>query len=180
MIENQETHVLSQEEIIALASRTAIKVFNEQIEEAAKNRRKRLLYNTKKLLKEYDRLHEHIDNAVVSIVDMNPNEFKAVLTDTFDRRGHIKVAAIRQSREKTIVMLAHVNTMLLAYRQSCEAKGDKAFEVIWRVYVKREDMGDTANRIGVSQRTAERLASRGISELSILLWGVGNLAECCR
>lgn len=180
MIENQETHVLSQEEIISLASRTAIKVFNEQVEKASVNRNKRMRYNTKLLLREYDRLHEHIDNAVVSIVDMNPNGLQTVLSDTFDRRGHIKVEAIKRSKEKTIVMLAHVNTMLAAYRQSCESKGDKAFEVIWRFYAKKESMEKIAGGLYMSSRNAERLASRGITELSILLWGVNNMSEFVR
>lgn len=166
----------TQAEIIKLASKTAIEVFDKKCKEQARYIRKRYIDNTKKLLRGYRELQTHIDEAVSNTTESMPSQLQAVLAEVFDAKGFIKVVAIAQSKERTEVMLSHVDAMLSAYQRQCEYNNEPYFNVVWRYYINKERMDEIADVVGVDERTAWRYADKGIEDLSILLWGAAALA----
>lgn len=163
-------------EIIKLASKTAIEVYDKKCKEQARYIRKRYIDNTKKLLRGYKELQTHIDEAVSTTTESMPSQLQAVLAEVFDAKGFIKVVAIAQTKERTEVMLSHIDAMLNAYQRQCEYNNEPYFDVIWRYYINRERMADIADLVGVEERTAWRYAEKGVEDLSILLWGAAALA----
>ncbi len=95
----------------------------------------------------------------------------------FDDKSIVKVNAIVKSKEKTALMMRHVNNMLDIYAEKCSAKRFKYCECMRRYYIDGETLEEIAESFPEKPdvRTIHRYIARGIEELSVLLWGVIGL-----
>ena len=100
-----------------------------------------------------------------------------LLIDMFDDKSIVKVNAIVKSKEKTALMMRHVNNMLDIYAEKCSAKRFKYCECMRRYYIDGETLEEIAESFPEKPdvRTIHRYIARGIEELSVLLWGVIGL-----
>jgi predicted DNA-binding protein YlxM (UPF0122 family) len=95
----------------------------------------------------------------------------------FDDNSIVRVNAIVKSKEKTALMMRHVNNMLDIYAEKCSEKQFKYCECVRRYYIDGETLEEIAESFPEKPdvRTIHRYVARGIEELSVLLWGVIGL-----
>lgn len=166
------------EAIVKLAAKTAIEEYKREQREQQKRVKKSLADNTKKLLRNYMELKAHVENAVIQSRDNMPSQLQLVLSEIFDHRGFIKIQAIVASKERTELMIKHVDTMLDTYMKQCERDKTPYYEVITRYYINREGINDIASALSTEERTVYRYAKKGISDMSVLLWGILGISSC--
>lgn len=166
---------MTEQEVIRLASQTTIEVLRKETEKRQKEVKEHLKENTVKLLDNYNKLKVHVNYAVADAEASAPSPLELMMAELFDKRGFIKVQAIVSSKERSLLMLAHVDCMLDIYRKQCESAGDKKYEVLKAFYLDKEEMLDIAKNMGVSESTGWRYLRQAVEEISVYLWGIAGI-----
>ena len=125
-------------EIVKLATETTIAVWKKENESKLERIEKKQRENTKKLLRDYKRLKAHAENAITDTSRSKPSDLKLVLAEVFDKRGYVKVEAIMTSKERTEVMLNHVDRMLEVYEKECKEEASIKYELLKDFYIDRK------------------------------------------
>ena len=89
---------------------------------------------------------------------------------------------------KTKLMLEHVDTMLAAYKELCQASSDPAYSRRWSCLFLRyidsakKSVESIAVSLHIDKRTFYRDISQAMKDLAVLLFGVEvmNTAHCRR
>ena len=170
---------MTEEEIIKVATKTAIEVYEQRIEREQEIRRKRARENTKKLLRGYNELKEHCEHAIANTEDSVPSDLQLLLAEVFDRKGLLKVEAIAASKRRTQLIIEHIDCMLDVYRKQCAYRSSENFYVLMAYYVHGDNIkmiaDDVAVKKGVKsldERTIYRYLEQAESDLSLLIWGL--------
>ena len=127
--------------------------------------------------KHYSQLQSYVDNAISDSTQAEDIWLNELLADMFDDNSIVRVNAIVKSKEKTALMMRHVNNMLDIYAEKCNTKQFKYCECMRRYYINGETLEQIAESFPEKPdvRTIKRYIARGIEELSVLLWGVIGL-----
>jgi len=165
------------EKITRLATEVATKTYYELAKKENAQLGRKLRHNTIKLLKHYSQLQSYVDNAITDSTQAEDIWLNELLIDMFDDKSIVKVNAIVKSKEKTALMMRHVNNMLDIYAEKCNTKQFKYCECMRRYYIDGETLEEIAESFPEKPdvRTIHRYIARGIEELSVLLWGVIGL-----
>lgn len=165
------------EKITRLATEVATKTYYELAKKENAQLGRKLRHNTIKLLKHYSQLQSYVDNAITDSTQAEDIWLNELLADMFDDNSIVRVNAIVKSKEKTALMMRHVNNMLDIYAEKCSAKQFKYCECMRRYYIDGETLEEIAESFPEKPdvRTIKRYIARGIEELSVLLWGVIGL-----
>lgn len=168
---------MTKEEIIKLASETAINVYIKKYEQQRRNQAKHAIENTKRLLREYQNLKTHCEEAIFSAEDSVPTSLGLILTEIFDSNGFIKFQALMASKKRTELMLEHIDAMLTIYRARCESQKKINYDILKYCLIDGLDMLDVVDglMIPVSERTGYRALNQGLKDMSVLLFGVYSL-----
>ena len=145
------------EKITRLATEVATKTYYELAKQENAQLGRKLRHNTIKLLKHYSQLQSYVDNAIMDSTQADDIWLSEVLIDMLVDKSIVKVNAIVKSKEKTALMMRHVNNML-------DYIDGETLEEIAESFPEKPDV-----------RTIKRYIARGIEELSVLLWGVIGL-----
>lgn len=171
---------------IEIGIREAIRFVDAERKREAKARYDKRLYNTRLLLKNYRLFKASVQNAVYSSDQLEGEEGSPgadEIRDDFDFifHGATSVEGIRQSRERTIIILRHIDEMLEVYRIFCE-RSDKdedlrRYRAIRGVYVDDDKMTveEIAESEGVETRTIYRDIREAVKTLSALFFGVDGV-----
>ena len=165
------------EKITRLATEVSTKTYYELAKQENAQLGRKLRHNTIKLLKHYSQLQSYVDNAITDSTQAEDIWLNELLIDMFDDKSIVKVNAIVKSKEKTALMMRHVNNMLDIYAEKCSTKQFKYCECMRRYYIDGETLEEIAESFPEKPdvRTIHRYIARGIEELSVLLWGVIGL-----
>ncbi len=165
------------EKITRLATEVATKTYYELAKKENAQLGRKLRHNTIKLLKHYSQLQSYVDNAITDSTQAEDIWLNELLADMFDDNSIVRVNAIVKSKEKTALMMRHVNNMLDIYAEKCSTKQFKYCECMRRYYIDGETLEEIAESFPEKPdvRTIHRYIARGIEELSVLLWGVIGL-----
>lgn len=167
---------MTEQEVIRLAAQAAIEIYNKSMDQHQERLRDNLKENTKKLLSSYNELKVHCEAAIVSTEDTMPSSLQLVLSEIFDQNGFIKVQAICASKQRTELMLNHVDAMLEAYRKQCAVSNKPYFRMVVEFYINKTPIEVIAENEHVGERTAWRYLEMAIDDVSILLWGLTGIA----
>jgi len=165
------------EKLTRWAPEVATKTYYELAKQENAQLGRKLRHNTIKLLKHYSQLQSYVDNAITDSTQAEDIWLNELLIDMFDDKSVVKVNAIVKSKEKTALMMRHVNNMLDIYAEKCSTKQFKYCECMRRYYIDGETLEEIAESFPEKPdvRTIKRYIARGIEELSVLLWGVIGL-----
>lgn len=161
-------------------SKEAIKIVFDRNEERHYDKR---LKNTKLLLSQYRNLSKHIKESIFDIADeyssktLNKEEsLIELLNDIENVDNDTYVSSIKESKEKTVIMLQHINNMLEVYKYDCINKSNKSlhWNIIYDLYIADEALTryQISEKYGVSERDIYRYVNQAVESLSILLFGV--------
>lgn len=151
------------DEIINKAVGLAIKQYDKEKMIEQKDRR---FHNTRLLMRNYNRLKDHIENVTDDV------EFK-IEEDTDDK---VWLRSMVRTKLRTMKMLAYVDSALKIVekemRKSCVEYKYKAFELC---YIEEKTNEEIAEILGCGKNQPKRWSDLALNELSVLLWGIEAL-----
>lgn len=162
------------------AVKIGVSAFREksaELQKAAQKERKDFrLHNTKLILKNYIELKAHAREAI----DESSLDYwqDLMLVDG----GRIDIKEIRMSIAKTRLLLAHVDAMLAAYKDYCEA-GSFEVQRRWRclsaMYLEHPQLSvnEIAERECISVRQVYIVIDAACDQLGVFLYGVDAVSE---
>lgn len=162
---------MTKEEIIKLASETAIDIWDKRNESKQERVEKKLRENTKKLLKDYKKLKAHAEQAIESTCKSKPSDLKLVIAEIFDKRGYIKVRSIMESKERTEVMLNHINRMLEVYQKECKEEASLKYELLRLYYIEHKTEAEILATQPVGKTAFYDKLREAIDDMTLLIWG---------
>ena len=146
------------------------------------------LRNTRLLLKNYRSFVEHCNNAQYSVENPIKKEISknSITVQLFDDLYNLQddafvVSSILKSKEKTKIILDHINMCLEFFAQKAMKTNNqemiRRFNVIDALYIKEKSMSfeEIAEQEHISTKTVNRDKNKAIQELSVLIFGIDGL-----
>lgn len=153
------------EQLVRTAALEAVKEFEKS---QKKNRRVKVFQNAKKLMENYNRICQSVQEGVSELSDVDDGEELEELS-----AEDIYINSIIKSKLRSIVMIAHIDKCLGLLEEEMTRKEwqekYQAFKMFYlEVGVTQEDI---AERFGTTDRTVRRWVSELTDILSVYLFG---------
>ena len=167
---------------IAIGTETAERRIEEGRQEFAKGRYKRRLRNTRLLLANYRNLKDHVSGAIFTGKGAKENAI-----DILDRLEHFEyeekyyIEAIKQSQQRTMIILSHIDSILELRRIVCEqsnkAEDLRRFKELYATYCDPDALTpqEICIAFGVELRTYYSDVSKAIKPLTTMIFGIDGL-----
>lgn len=168
---------------IEIGTQAAIKYIEDKQQEERKSRYKRMLHNTRLLLKNYRLLKEHTENVI-----FNTNKVKENAIDILDSMDNyvlndgIYIQRLKQSQQRTIVIVRHIEKMLDIYGVLCARdketpEAQRRYEVIYDRYIapEQKSIKEIADCKNMSTRAVYTDIEKAVKSLAALIFGVNSL-----
>lgn len=173
------------EQMIAKAALAGASVAAETLEKAHQKEQKELkdrrLHNTRLLLRNYRMLRESCSKAIYQ-KEHSEKSTEEVIEDLMSMRASdgVIVNSIKESAERTGIIISHVDRMLDVFRMYCGKCGEKEtrqYKVIKSMYITKEgsSAAELAKKFGVSKVTIYDDIKTAEERLSALFFGINGL-----
>lgn len=173
-------------ELVRIAAEAGAKAAITQWEkERAKEQEARVdrrLHNTKLLLRNYRLFKKHAENAVFQAERCEGSVFD-ILDMMEQKTSNLFVDSIKNSAERTSLLIKHIDAMLGLYRTYCEGSCKLEDARRWRAikarYVdeKEQSVLDLADLEGVADRTIRRDIEDACEHLAALFFGIDGVRK---
>lgn len=178
--------MISMEEVIKIATETAISVYDQQKKAEAKEKHDKRLRSTKMLLENYRSFSSYNDNAVISLYDaLKIDEDIYSVLELMEGRertsSEVKIDSIEKGVLRTKIMMAHVNAMLDIYKRNCEnspyPEEMRRYRVIYGMYLgdKEKKAEQIAEEECCDIATVYRDKKNAITKLTALIFGIDGI-----
>lgn len=146
-----------------------------------KERVDRRLHNTRLLLRNYRMLKESCSKAVYQ-KEHSEKTTEEVIEELMSMKGSdgVIVNSIKESAERTGIIISHIDRMLDVYRICCGKYGEKEkrqYKVIKSMYITKEKLSaaELAKKFNVSKVTIYDDIKMAEERLSALFFGINGL-----
>lgn len=146
-------------------------------EEKKKHKTDMRLRNTKLLLHNYQNFIQHVGNSVYTEKQLSKEElFEELDLDMDEEFTKTQINAILKSKNKTSIILKHINTFLDYYRYKCESSErediQRRYKVIKYLYLDENKMTQEklADFLSCNTKTIRNTRNIAIEELSVLFF----------
>ncbi|WP_434304184.1 hypothetical protein [Clostridium botulinum] len=150
------------DEVIIKATKVAIKEYDKEKSITQKDRR---LHNTRLLMKNYNKLKEHIENV---------NGDLEIEVDSVD--DEVWITSITRTKLRTMKMMAYVDSALKIskrrFRKECIEYKYRAFEMY---YIEEKTNEEIIGTLKCGKNQPKIWSDLVLNELSTLLWGIEAL-----
>lgn len=154
------------EEVMRKLIKEAIKEYDKEQKEEQK---KKVLHNTKLLMKNYNSLKLHADKAIYSVNDVEDLQ-------EYDDQDKAYILSIRRSRTRTIIMVAHIEMALEELKNKKVKEGCyEQYKALELYYIDKVSYEEIQEELNCSKNTPSRWINSAIKDLSILLFGVDSI-----
>jgi hypothetical protein len=151
------------------SAKQAIKEFDK---EKRQEQKKKVFHNTRLLLKHYNDLKQHVDNAIDDVTRLESD-----LVDLGDiERDELYILSIKRSKSKTLIMIAHIDMAMNILRQKqIKLSSTEKYETLIMFYIDEVSYEDIVKHFNCGINTPRRWINDMVNELSILLFGIDGL-----
>lgn len=163
-------------------TRAAVEYIENERKKERDSRYKRRLHNTRLLLENYRILKGHTENAIFNSAIVKENAIDILDSlDSYVMTDGIYVQSIRQSQQRTLIIIRHIDKMLDLYRVYCEQdprpEPMRRYNAIYDRYISPEKrtVKEIAAALGMETRAVYKDISEGIKPLSALIFGIDSL-----
>ncbi|MEG2246324.1 MAG: hypothetical protein RSC84_02645 [Peptostreptococcaceae bacterium] len=127
-------------------------------------------HNTKLLMKNYNKLHQHVE-------DVNGDGYSIYIDEVdFEGGQDVFITSLFRTKTRTAKMLACLDSALILLQKEFEKeKENYKFEAFQMHYIQGRSFEDIAEELAAGKNTPGRWIKDVISRLNILLWGVDAL-----
>jgi hypothetical protein len=177
--------MISLETALEIASNVAIDKYEEIREYGSKERPDRRLRNTKLLLKNYQILLLHCENAIFTRKQYRAYTRRRSVIDILDQLDseddkQMYIESIKKSTQRTAIIISHVKNMLWILQTLDERQRYKdvpsRYEVLKHLYIDKDKTHEElAEMFNTSVKTIQRRKDEAIRVLSGLIFGIDNL-----
>lgn len=184
MNDRVEFVALTKEEVetmIAKAALAGASVAADTLQKEQKELKDRRLHNTRLLLRNYRMLKESCTKAVYQ-KEHSEKSTAEVIEDLMSMKASdgVIVNSIKESAERTGIIISHVDRMLDVYRMYCgkySEKEKRQYKVIKSMYITKErsSAAELAKKFGVSKVTIYDDIKTAEERLSALFFGINGL-----
>jgi hypothetical protein len=138
------------------------------------------LRNIRLVLKNYRKFKDFAQEAIIDIKQAN-KELGYILDDLRTNED-LRVVSIMQTRERTLVMIAHVDKMIDVYRGMCAASRDpgdiRRWNIFYDFYINptvKPTADELSDKFSIDRSTVFDDINRVCEELSPLFFGFNGL-----
>lgn len=180
MKKNQETYLKFVAEVAAkTATEQTIEIHKQLKEKEEREARDKRLRNTKLLLKNYRDFRAYIERIEGSVIENNYSLNEEASIKDLLVRGEDIVKSIKQSTQRTIMMVEYIKQSLAAFKYICEydpyRETERQYEVLHLRYVEGFTIDAIANKYGINERSVYKAIDVAAERLSVILFGVYGL-----
>lgn len=150
--------------------------------EQTKGRYSRRLHNTRLLLANYRNLKEHVSGAVFNGRKAKESALDILDgLDSFEYEDNYYIGSIKQSQQRTLIILTHIDEMLNLYRISCEQSGKaeemRRYRILHAAYIapEKKSAEEIARENCVEKRTYYSDLGKAVKPLSALIFGIDGI-----
>ena len=156
------------EEVARLAAKEAVKEHEKQTQ---RNKRTKIFQNTKKLMENYNRICQSVEEGVAELSDMDNREELEEFTEE-----DIFINSILKSKLRSIVMIGHIDKCLkLLEDEECRKNTHEKYLAFKYFYLDGMTYENIAEIYGYGERTARRWITELTGILSVYLFGADAL-----
>lgn len=167
---------------VEVGTAAAEKRLQEGRKEQRKGRYSRRLHNTRLLLANYRNLKDHASGAIFKGRQMKESALD-ILDGLDDDRleDNYYIESIKQTQQRTLIILAHIDKMVNLYRISCEQSGKpeemRRYRILYAAYLapERKTPEDIARENCVEKRTYYSDIGKALKPLSALIFGIDGV-----
>ena len=174
------------EQMIMKAALAGASMAAEMVDEAhkkeEKSKRDRRLYNTKLLLKNYRVLKMCCKKAIYEreVPQQSAEDIIEELMSMKSTNENVIVESIKNSVERTNIIIAHIDKMLEVYRMycsKCSEKEKRQYKIIKSLYIAKEPkkVPELAKEFNVSKVTIYDDIKIAEERISCLIFGINGL-----
>lgn len=163
---------------LEVITETAVKTALEHLEKHKKEEEKknydRRLRNIKLLLRNYRSFIKHVDDVKLDIKELD----EQLVLDDIDEYS---IKTIKQSKEKTLILIRYIQKMMKVYKFMCEQSSNpedlRRYQIIYDMYISEEKK--TAEEIAqghfLHRRTVYKEINKASETLSVLMFGADGI-----
>ena len=156
------------EEVARLAAKEALKEHEKQLR---REKRIKVFQNTKKLMENYNRICQSVEEGVAELSDMDNGEELEEFTEE-----DIFINSILKSKLRSIVMIGHIDKCLkLLEDEECRKNTHEKYLAFKYFYLDGMTYESIAEIYGYGERTARRWITELTGILSVYLFGADAL-----
>lgn len=160
------------EEIVRETVLTTIKEYEKKINE---HNRRKILYNTKLLLKNYNELKNHALNAVYKNIECEEVD-KIHGEEASYSDDEILIESIKKSKAKTIIMIAHIDVALERVKVKYKNKGTfEKYKALELYYIEEKKKEEIALELNCSTKSIGRWIREAEEEIGVNLFGINSM-----
>lgn len=167
---------------VEIGTATAERRLQEGQKERMRGRYKRRLHNTRLLLANYRNLKDHVSGAIFNGRKAKESALEILDgLDEFEYEDKYYIGAIKQSQQRTLIILAHIDEMMNLYHISCEQNSKpetlRRYRVLYAAYCDpdRPTAAEICAVNGIEERTYYSDIGKAIKPLSALIFGIDGL-----
>lgn len=160
----------------------AEKRLQEGAKEKCKNRYKRRLRNTRLLLANYRDMKDSTIGAIYSGRKLKESALDILDgLDEYQLESNYYVESIKQSQQRTLIILAHIDEMMRLYRISCEQSNKpedmRRYRIVYATYIapEKKTAEEIARENDAEKRTYYADIGKAIKPLSALIFGIDGV-----
>lgn len=164
---------VKEEEVIQKAVNKAIREFDEK---QKKEQKHKVLHNTKLLMRHYNSLKLHADNAIYSIDKLKEQKDNGCLGEKEIEDDKAYILSIRRSRVRTLIMVSHIEQAMEELKEKKKKEGSfEQYKALKMYYIDKMSYEEIQEEFNCSKNTPARWVTSAIQDLSILIFGVDGL-----
>lgn len=153
-------------------SEQAKELAKEVVFEIKKQQRDKRLHNTKLLMKNYDKLKNHIEK-------VNSDGFKGYFGEELQdalEENDIFLNSVLRTKARTAQMVSCIDISLEILADEYEENGTYyIYDAFYMYYIEKLTYEDIAEKLNTGKNTPARWTKEVLNKLNILLWGVEAL-----
>lgn len=179
-MENIFTNTNLEPDLLRAITQAVILVHEEQKEKESIELIDKRTHNVRLTLQNYRKFKAYVKNAVSDIKEAD-KILNSILSAMNTENQNLKIEAIIQTKERTLVMLAHIEKMLNIYKFMCESSGDPAdlrrWSIIYDTYINNTIKQKTdiiADKYFVDRSTVFDDINKACKDLGPLIFGING------
>lgn len=154
------------DETINKAVKVAIREYDK---EKKAEIRKNVFHNTKLLMKHYNDLKSHIENAISEVTELEEN-----MDDICE--DEIYILSIKRSKAKSLIMIAHIDESLnLLYKNEVKNGTVEKYLALKKYFIEGKTFECVAEELNCGIITARRWVNEMLNQLGIYLFGIESI-----
>lgn len=152
------------------------KAVAEALGEEKRQRKVRILHNTRILMESYIEMQNYIERAISESEELNERAISVYYSVFGNDSEHLD--SIRRSRMKTALMMANIDRALEELRREQQENGTLyKYEAFRMHYVEGKTFEEVADIMNCGKNTPSRWSKEMIRKMSVKLFGVDGIEK---